>query len=690
MNSSPPVTLTLIAIMKNESRIIERCLNSVKNVVDHIVLSDTGSTDNTIELAQNFLRNNNIPGKVYQDVWENFGVNRTKSVLNGQAWLEENKINKEHKENNYFITIDCDMCLTIENGFDKNKLVEKDAWLMRQINQVITYYNVRLFRASLPYKSISVTHEYWGCDGPVTQDKLETLCIQDIGDGGSKSDKYTRDIKLLTKGIEDEPNNVRYYFYLAQSYNDIGDYENSIRLYKKRISMGGWTEEHFIAYLRLGEMMMKLNREAEGICEWIKGYEAVPQRSESLYRIINHYRNRGKNSSAYLFIKEAMSIDFPKDMLLFIEHGIYNWKIVEEMSIVGYYINKKKQAAAACQFLLLDKGVPHDTKNMARDNNYFYITKPNWTSHAKLEFPEINDVYKPSSSCLFPCTDPYRPTVDGIQGVVRAVNYSISKEFQYTIRDPQNVVRTKNYWIQTKKGVNECYEIECTAPTVRTSHISGLEDLRMAWVNDKPIGLAVDWERGKHNHPSVVITHFNKINKKYVINKVVPTLYKQDECQKNWVPFSDGKKLLAIYSHHPLTILEMNTETGECKTVVEKFSRYDLSSVRGSSIPIQLNDGSWLVIVHEIVHKNTRKYYNRFLKYSKTWELLEVSYNWYFQELFVEFTTSLMYSRPSLSGGGIITIPFSTEDNTCEMVTLPEDQIPWLPQDIKGWLKDNI
>ena len=43
----------------------------------------------------------------------------------------------------------------------------------------------------------------------------DELFIRDIGDGGAKHDKFERDIRLLLDGIKEEPNNVRYYFYLA-------------------------------------------------------------------------------------------------------------------------------------------------------------------------------------------------------------------------------------------------------------------------------------------------------------------------------------------------------------------------------------------------------------------------------------------------------------------------------------------
>lgn len=47
--------LSLVMIVKNESKIIERCLDSVKSIIDSIIISDTGSTDNTIEIIENYI-----------------------------------------------------------------------------------------------------------------------------------------------------------------------------------------------------------------------------------------------------------------------------------------------------------------------------------------------------------------------------------------------------------------------------------------------------------------------------------------------------------------------------------------------------------------------------------------------------------------------------------------------------------
>jgi glycosyltransferase involved in cell wall biosynthesis len=704
------VTLTFIAIMKNESRIIQRCLDSVKSVVDHIVISDTGSTDNTVDLIKNWLKDNNIPGDVYNDEWKNFGVNRTLSVKNGQDWLKKNKVDLK---TNYFLTIDGDMLLQVEPTFDKQKLLTNTHWQIRQKTFDMTYYNTRLMRSDLPFKAVSVTHEFWACDDPPVQDRgtLNDLWCVDIGDGGAKADKFERDIKLLTQGLIDEPKNERYLFYLAQSYDCAGDKEKGLEFYEKRVVAGGWVEEVFITFKRIGECCMELAQkllnttdvnnptnfeklklkqvkiyQEHAMNSWLLGYEMIPTRGETLYKAINVMRLSGKNNMAMMLLKTGLKLEYPEDMLLFVEHPVYEYKFIEELSIVAHYVKKPNLGRAACDYLILYNCVPSHVRNNTFNNYFYYLEKMNWYRYIKLVNRKFEE-YIPSSSCLFPVAD--KPSF--LEGVIRAVNYSINKQFQYTMRDPKGVVRTKNYWGKFNlENLSEttfheiAYSSECNKP-VRTSHINGLEDLRIVKTLDGKIyGMAVDWEFGKNNHPSIVIAHFKKSKKdKYLINKVVPTKYKEDECQKNWVPFVVYNKLYAIFSHHPLRILEINPDDGECKLIIEKFSQYNLEHIRGSSIPIQLTDGSWLVVVHEVIQKDTRKYIHRLLKYSKEWDLLDITYPFYFQNLFVEFCLSLFVVDKTLS------IVFSTEDNSTEMVSIEMSKINWIPRKLKTWIADN-
>ena len=58
------VKLSLCMIARNEEQFLTDCLNSVKNLVDEIILVDTGSTDKTVEIAKSFR------AKIYFQEWE--------------------------------------------------------------------------------------------------------------------------------------------------------------------------------------------------------------------------------------------------------------------------------------------------------------------------------------------------------------------------------------------------------------------------------------------------------------------------------------------------------------------------------------------------------------------------------------------------------------------------------------------
>lgn len=56
--------LSLVMITKNEELKLRRCLDSVKDIVDEIIIVDTGSTDKTKDIALEFDAN------VYDYKWD--------------------------------------------------------------------------------------------------------------------------------------------------------------------------------------------------------------------------------------------------------------------------------------------------------------------------------------------------------------------------------------------------------------------------------------------------------------------------------------------------------------------------------------------------------------------------------------------------------------------------------------------
>jgi glycosyltransferase involved in cell wall biosynthesis len=64
-------------IVKNESKIILRLLESVLPMIDTYCICDTGSTDNTKELIEEYFNEQNITGKIIEEPFKDFGYNRT-------------------------------------------------------------------------------------------------------------------------------------------------------------------------------------------------------------------------------------------------------------------------------------------------------------------------------------------------------------------------------------------------------------------------------------------------------------------------------------------------------------------------------------------------------------------------------------------------------------------------------------
>ena len=103
--------LCLNMIVKNESKIILRLLTSVLPIIDSVCICDTGSTDNTVELIEAFLKEHSLPGVIVKEPFVNFGYNRTVSFQRAQEYC---RTGGWDLASTYGILIDADMVLTTQ------------------------------------------------------------------------------------------------------------------------------------------------------------------------------------------------------------------------------------------------------------------------------------------------------------------------------------------------------------------------------------------------------------------------------------------------------------------------------------------------------------------------------------------------------------------------------------------------
>ncbi len=70
-------TIGLCMIVKNETAVIESCLDSLRSLVDYELIEDTGSTGGTRQFIRAWLARNNMPGEVIEEPWRDFADNRS-------------------------------------------------------------------------------------------------------------------------------------------------------------------------------------------------------------------------------------------------------------------------------------------------------------------------------------------------------------------------------------------------------------------------------------------------------------------------------------------------------------------------------------------------------------------------------------------------------------------------------------
>jgi glycosyltransferase involved in cell wall biosynthesis len=90
-------------IVKNESKIIKRLLETVVPLVDTYCICDTGSTDNTVEIIRTFFDKVGITGKIVEEPFRNFEYNRNYALK--QCYGMDNA--------DYILFLDADMVLHI-------------------------------------------------------------------------------------------------------------------------------------------------------------------------------------------------------------------------------------------------------------------------------------------------------------------------------------------------------------------------------------------------------------------------------------------------------------------------------------------------------------------------------------------------------------------------------------------------
>jgi tetratricopeptide (TPR) repeat protein len=344
----PPQTICLNMIVKNESRVIGRCFDSVRPFIHRWVIVDTGSTDGTQDLIRKSLAG--IPGELHERPWKDFGHNRSEALAFARG------------KSDYILIMDADERLEVPPGYRFPHLTaEKYLVAHRHADAPDSTWGLgTLIKASLPWRYEGVLHEYIACDEPHAEAPLPGPVVWGYFDSARNADplaKYANDAKILETALEAEPDNARYTFYLAQSYRDSKQLEKAAEAYERRIALGGWDEELFYSAYQRGAVLENLGDWPRALDSYLKAYELRPARAESLWACAVHYRIASAWGPAELFARAAAAIRRPDDTL-FVDDSVYRWRALDELAIAAYYVGKRAESRALNERLLAEGHLP--------------------------------------------------------------------------------------------------------------------------------------------------------------------------------------------------------------------------------------------------------------------------------------------------------------------------------------------
>jgi len=644
---SSPAKLILLSMVKNESRIIERLMGSVKGRVDAIVIADTGSTDNTVELVNRYLANNEIPGAVYQYPFKNFGASRTKSFECCQDWVKKMGWDPV---NTWALLLDGDMMLS--DTVDRNALAATDPGhiagiSLKQYNGGLLYSNMRVLRCSEPWICKGATHEAWTCPPNKHTMLMNHPVLTDHGDGGCKHDKYERDVRLLKEDLAEMPNDARTHFYLGQTYLCMRDWKNAIPTLKKRIELGGWDEENYIARVYLGECYENSGDHANAVNTWLEAWQYRQHRTEAPIKLISMLRRQPRSQyTAGMFLEKLFETQFGESLrtgekigkpvnnqdILFVNKRDVDFQIWEEAGILAYYTNLQRPMWLRTDALdLTCKLGWHDFNTLFSQMHWYdWCFKPR--RHVRFQLPVERLPWAGEAEAA--AWQPFNPSIrmksdrSGYTVNLRYANYYTEEAKHYHYRAFHGQVLTRNCLMDVplENGWNnpsrvEEIKIDPAYKQDEGNYIRGVEDCRLALHTDDLEYMGTSRSYSDNGTNKIFHVWRGTEEKTWHLRQLpLPPGVSKEETQKNWLPFRHGGELLYIYSFSPFKIC--NSE-GQVKVEVDTANssqhKLSLKEYRGSAGPAAWSsdlrkDEAYLCVMHKVyIGGDGRRYYHRFM-----------------------------------------------------------------------------
>jgi tetratricopeptide (TPR) repeat protein len=365
-HSKTGARIVLTMIVKDEARVIERCIDALRPLIDAWCIVDTGSSDGTQDIIRRAL--SDLPGALHERPWLDFAHNRSEALELARPWGE------------FSLMIDADVECVIDDQFDPagfRQSLDADVFHVALLDSV-HYRRPLITSTRLPFSYRGVLHEFLAVpDGAVDGGAVSGFHYRSHTDGARWRNprKYHDDAALLRAALDadrDPDLRPRYTFYLAQSLRDAGEYDQAAEMYLERTTLGGWVEEIYVSWLWHARMLRRSGAPLAAVLDALaRAHDTIPSRAEACCEAARYAREDERMPTAYLYAARAASRPSPADGL-FLEPDVYEWRAMYELSIAAYYVGEIEQGRAATQAVLAASSTPEQERSAVQANLRFY------------------------------------------------------------------------------------------------------------------------------------------------------------------------------------------------------------------------------------------------------------------------------------------------------------------------------
>lgn len=301
--------LHLCVMVKNGGEQFEEMLSKNRDICDRWTILDTGSTDNTLSVIHDTLVGKKR-GNLVEEPFINFRDSRNRCLdLAGKAckfiimmddtYTIQGNLREflQNVRGDQFADSFSVYILSDDTKYGSNRIIKSSTGLryMYRIHEVISDKNN--INVVIPSTDALILDRRFNYMEERTMKRKEL------------------DLLLLYEELEEDPSNPRTYYYLAQTYNLLKNYQKAYDYFIKRseFTNSGFIQERVDAVFeaaRLANFQLKKPWK-ECLALYEKCYKIDESRPESLYFIGVHYYTEGDYYKAYSYFKKGFEIGFP-------------------------------------------------------------------------------------------------------------------------------------------------------------------------------------------------------------------------------------------------------------------------------------------------------------------------------------------------------------------------------------------